>query len=47
MKYYRNLRGPDKKGKCALNVIMHTFQADSALLTTKSVVNKALICPHA
>ena len=35
--YYRTLRGRDQREKCALNAIKHTFQANSALLTTKAL----------
>ena len=35
---YRTLRGRDQREKCALNVIKHTFQANSTLLTTKSAL---------
>jgi len=33
---YNTLHRRDQREKCALNVIKHTFQANSALLTTKS-----------
>jgi len=36
---YRTLRGQDQREKCALIAIKHTFQANSALLTTKSALN--------
>jgi len=35
---YRTLRGQNQREKCALNAIKHTFQANSALLTTKSAL---------
>jgi len=35
---YRTFHGRDQKEKCALNAIEHTFQANSALLTTKSAL---------
>ena len=35
---YITLYGWDQKEKCAENIIKHTFQANSALLTTKSAV---------
>jgi len=50
------LHGRDQREKCALNAIKHTFQANSALLTSKSalLLNKAHIvqalldyCPRA
>ena len=36
--FYRTLRGRDQREKCALNATKHTFQANSALLTTKSAL---------
>ena len=36
--YYRTLCGRDQREKCALNALKHTFQANSALLTTKSAL---------
>jgi len=36
--FYKTLRGRDQRVKCALNAIKHTFQANSALLTTKSAL---------
>ena len=35
---YRTLCGRDQRQKCALNAIKHTFQANGALLTTKSAL---------
>jgi len=35
---YRTLHGQDQREKCALYAIKHTFQANSALLTTKSAL---------
>ena len=41
--FYRTLHGQDQREKWALNVIKHTFQANSALLTTKTDVT---VRPH-